>query len=107
MDLDSTFGRRALVLQPTVGRKSRPGTTPTWCRRQRVGLQGGWQQFFHAPATTSRAPDGNAQEPAWRVHARSGDLVFHGAPRRHDERVRQGREVQQLSDVNRAYVVRL
>jgi hypothetical protein len=61
-----------------------------------------WKRFFHAPATKFGAPDGNAQEPAWIVHAPSGDPVFQCAPLRHDERVRQGREVQQLSDVNRA-----
>ena len=49
---------------------------------------------------TVGAPDGNAQGLVWSVRFPSGDLVFHGVPRRHDERVRQDREVQQLSEVN-------
>src|ERR1039458_9152101 len=56
---------------------------------------------------TVGAPDGNAQGLVWSVRFPSGDLVFHGVPRRHDERVRQDREVQQLSDVSRAYLLRL
>jgi DnaK suppressor protein len=56
---------------------------------------------------TSRAPDANAQGPVWKVHAPISDLVSRDAPQRHDEHVRQGCEVQQLSCVNRACVLRL
>jgi hypothetical protein len=76
------------------------GCVPISRRRQR--LRAASRPFFHVPAMTSGAPDGNAPEPAWKVRAPLGELPSRDALQRRDERVPQGREVQQLSDVNLA-----
>lgn len=83
------------------------GDGPTWWRLQRERLRDAWQSSCHAPARTSGVPHGNAQEPVWSAHAPLSDLVSYGAPPRLDVRVRPDREVQQLSDGNRAYVLLL
>ena len=57
--------------------------------------------IFGVQTGTPHGPSKTSQRPAWIVRVRSGDLVFHGAPRQRDVRGRPVREIPLRVDENR------